>query len=461
MDDGQRHRLEVLHQLAQEQLRAQHTVVKEAPARERDSEPGLVVEPVTLGAKKSTSASTRLARGSRHGLLWTLSGGVALLAVILTGLFARGRFQTAPRLTPTPGPENALIVTSNFNIGAVILNGKKVAGAFPLLMRLNPGENTITFSAPPFRDQTCRVTLLAQADPQTGSRVRAAEEKCGVSVRQPPLTLDGVAVKNGALVFSMTGDDLPADVRNTAENVLWTKLTTSRSFQVPAGDYYATGVDASGRIRSARAVVALQATLALARPSVTQTGFCLNLSCAGYPILPGQGLGSPPAGVWLIQESVVVGWRFTTQGGALVAAPPPQFAGSMVNVGLTYSSTGGWSVSDSASGSSITALQTQLLSGSCESGYSALQTLIGQSSLGGQDLSYGQSASPGSTTDGCAISVEGQNTNPLGPTSSTKKYGHYVWRWGVLLAADAQARTLFPLLPIAPQSEIAAVGGFA
>jgi hypothetical protein len=57
------------------------------------------------------------------------------------------------------------------------------------------------------------------------------------------------------------------------------------------------------------------------------------------------------------------------------------------------------------------------------------------------------------------MSVEEQNGNPLGPTSSTKKYGHYVWRWGVLLAADAQARTLFPFLPITPQSEITAVGG--
>ena len=89
-----------------------------------------------------------------------------------------------------------------------------------------------------------------------------------------------------------------------------------------------------------------------------------------------------------------------------------------------------------------------------------MQSLISQSSLAsiGQNLSYGQSAAP-SSTDGCAISVEGQSNNPLNPTNSNKKYGHYVWRWGVLLAADAQARALFPALPVAPQSEIAAVGG--
>jgi hypothetical protein len=57
------------------------------------------------------------------------------------------------------------------------------------------------------------------------------------------------------------------------------------------------------------------------------------------------------------------------------------------------------------------------------------------------------------------MSVASENNNPLNPTSSSKEYGHYIWRWGVLLAADAQAHTLFPSLPIAPQSEITAVGG--
>src|SRR6476660_9294029 len=129
MDDDQQRRLDALHQLAQEQLRAQQAV-REAPSRERDDDSDLVVEPLTLGAKKSTSASTRLARGSRRGLVWALIGGVALFAVVFTGLFARSRFLTTPTPTPTPGPENALIVTSNFNSGTITLNGKKLAGTF-------------------------------------------------------------------------------------------------------------------------------------------------------------------------------------------------------------------------------------------------------------------------------------------------------------------------------------------
>ncbi len=460
MDDDQQRRLDALHQLAQEQLRAQQ-VVKEAPSRERDDDSDLVVEPLTPGAKKSTSASTRLARGSRRGLIWTLIGGVAVFAVVLTGLFARSRFLTTPTPTPTPGPENALIVTSNFNSGTVTVNGKKVEGTFPLLVRLKPGDNTISYSAPPFRDQTCRVTLLSQPDAQSGSRVRSVDEKCSTGAQEPPIRFQGVAVSNGFLYFQMTGDDLPTDLRNAAENALWAKLATSRTFPVPAGDYYATGTTTTGRITSARAAVALQATLALARPTTAQAEFCLNLSCAGHPIVPDQGGVAPPSGTWLIQDAVMVGWRFTTQGGALVATPPSQFAGNMVEAGLTYSATAGWSVSDSDLGPSITDLQAQLLSGSCNNGFNVLQSFISQSSFAGLNLTYGQSAAP-SSTDGCAISVEGPNNNPLSPTSSNnKKYGHYIWRWGALLAADAQARTLFPFLPSAPQSEIVAVGGFA
>ncbi len=267
-----------------------------------------------------------------------------------------------------------------------------------------------------------------------------------------------MAVSNGFLYFQMTGDDLPTDLRNAAENALWAKLATSRTFPVPAGDYYTTGTTTTGRITSARAAVALQATLALARPTTALTGYCLNLSCAGQPIVPDQGGAAPPSGTWLVQDAVISDWRFTTQGGALVATSPSQFAGNLVEAGLTYSATAGWSVSDSAFGPSITDLQAQLLSGSCNDGFNVLQTLISSSSFAGLNLTYGQSAAPGST-DGCAMSVEGPNDNPLGPTSSNKKYGHYIWRWGVLLAADAQARALFPSLPVAPKSEITAVGG--
>ncbi|HEY7020402.1 MAG TPA: hypothetical protein VH349_04740 [Ktedonobacterales bacterium] len=462
MDDGQQRRLEVLHQLAQEQLNAKQAA-KEAPARERNDDSDVSVERLAPGTKKSTSTSTRLARGSRRGLVWTLVISLTVVVVLVAGSFSWQRFSLTPTSTPTPGPGNALIVTSNFNSGAVTLNGKKLAGTVPLLVRLNPGENTITFSAPPFHDRTCRVTLLAQADPRSGQRTQAAGDNCAINIQEPAIRFQGIAVPNGYLGFQLTGADLPDDLRNAAESALWLKLANLPALQVPAGDYYATGTTTTGRIISVRAAVLLLATPALVRSNSTQNGPpCSNLGCAAPPALPDEGGGSTPAGIWLIGESVASGWRFTTQSGALIATSAFRDAGA-VAVGMTYSSTAGWSVVEGSPGPFIVDLQTQVISANCQGGFAVLQALIEKSSLAGQQLSFSQGGGvfgPSTLqTDGCAMSVEEQNSNPLNPTTSTKKYGHYVWRWGVLLAADAQAHTLFPSLPIAPLSEITAVGG--
>jgi hypothetical protein len=463
MDDGQQRRLEVLHQLAQEQLRAKQTAVKEASAQERDSESDLVVEPLTPGAKKSTSASTRLARGSRRGLIWTLVICLATVVVLVAGSFSWQRFSLTPMPTPTAGPGNALIVTSNFISGTVTVNGKKLAGTVPLLVRLNPGKNTITFSAPPFQDRICRVTLLAQADPRSGQPVQAAGDNCSINTQEPAIRFQGIAVPNGYLGFQLTGADLPDALRNAAESALWLKLATLPALQVPAGDYYATGTTTTGRIISVRAAVPLLATPALVRSNSTQNGPpCSNLGCAGPPALPDDGGGSTPAGIWLIGESVASGWRFSTQSGALIATSAFRDAGP-VAVGMTYSSTAGWSVAEGSPGPFIVDLQTQVISASCQGGFAVLQALIEKSSLAGQQLFFSQGGGvfgpPTLQTDGCAMSVAGENNNPLNPTGSSKEYGHYIWRWEVLLAADAQARTLFPSLPIAPRSEITAVSG--
>ena len=281
-------------------------------------------------------------------------------------------------------------MTSNFNSGTVTLNGKKLAGTVPLLVRLNPGENTITFSAPPFHDQTCRVTLLAQPDPNSGQRTQAAGDNCAINTQEPAIRFQGIAVPNGYLGFQLTGADLPNDLRNAAENALWLKLANLPALQVPAGDYYATGTTTTGRITSVRAAVPLLATPALVRSNSTQNGpSCSNLGCAGPPVLPDQGGGSTPAGIWLIGDSVAAGWRFTTQSGALVATSAFRDAGA-VAVGMTYSSTAGWSVAEGSPGPFIVDLQTQVISASCQSGFTVLQTLIEKSSLAGQQLSFSQ-----------------------------------------------------------------------
>jgi hypothetical protein len=51
--------------------------------------------------------------------------------------------------------------------------------------------------------------------------------------------------------------------------------------------------------------------------------------------------------------------------------------------------------------------------------------------------------------EGCELALQ---------TAQGANAGHFVWRFGVLLAADRPAHTLLPSLPLAPASELAAVG---
>src|SRR5262249_25511414 len=156
-----------------------------------------------------------------------------------------------------------------FNSGTVTLNGKKLAGTIPLLVRLNPGENAVTFSAPPFHDKTCQVTLLPQADPRTDQRAQTAGDGCSIGNQEPPITFQGVTVSNCYRVSGMIGADLPSDLRNAAESALWLKLANLPALQVPAGDYYATGTTTTGRITSVRAAVPLLGIPALVRNNST------------------------------------------------------------------------------------------------------------------------------------------------------------------------------------------------
>ncbi len=471
MYDDQQRRIEALRRLAQEQLRAQQSAQQsavETSAAEPVDDAELMIEPQIAeasGAQGPATASTRMSRHSRRGLAWILIGALALLALVLAGSFGLQRFVPAPTPTATPITGNELIVTSNFNAGSVSLNGKKIDGALPVLVRLKPGENTITYSAPPFRDRTCRVILLPQQDVGIGQRVQTTSDGCGTFGydQRPPLSLDGVTVKNGALTLPLTGADLPDATRAAAESALTAKLGNLSSLPVPAGDYYAIGVTTSGRIISARATLPLVANPALSSLDAAPgaTGTCLRLSCAGTEFLPDARGSAAPPGVWLVRQSFTMNWRFTTQSGALVATSPTRTPLETL-VGLTYSPTAGWSVTEGSPGPFLVDLRSQTLSASCQGGFAALSALVAKSSLAGQqpNTSQGGQNGPGGAsqpTDGCALKLETSNKNLFNPI--TKQYGHYVWRWGVLLAADAQARALLPFLPSAPQSEIAAVGG--
>jgi hypothetical protein len=295
-------------------------------------------------------------------------------------------------------------------------------------------------------------------------RVLSPLDGCNINRQEPPPALNGVTVRNGYLSIGITGADLSDDSRVAAENALLAKLGKLSGLPVPAGDYYATGVTTSGRIISARAAVPIVATPALSPIDAAsgEDGSCPHLSSAGgAELLPATQGGAAPAGVWLVRQSFATNWRFKTQSGALVATSQTRNTVEAL-VGLTYSPTAGWSATEDSPGPYLVDLQSQILSASCQGGFAALSALVAKSSLAGQQIDTSRKGQNGpggapTQTDGCALKLETTNKNLFNPV--TKEYGRYVWRWGVLLAADAQARAQFPSLPSAPQSEIVAVGG--
>jgi hypothetical protein len=124
----------------------------------------------------------------------------------------------------------------------------------------------------------------------------------------------------------------------------------------------------------------------------------------------------------------------------------------LLQVDLVYNG-GAWQVRDDATlGGSIT---QQVETSECSGGSDALSTALAAIGLSQGSLQVG-SHSPDDITangTGCAFNVRAGST--------TKFYGAYVWRWGVLMAAEPTAHALLPNLPVASPAEIAAVGGIS
>jgi hypothetical protein len=106
---------------------------------------------------------------------------------------------------------------------------------------------------------------------------------------------------------------------------------------------------------------------------------------------------------------------------------------------LAYSTAGAWQV--------LTP-RAQDLGGDvdlCGSGAALLEQNTRWTGYGVDQLAHGSTSLAGCVLDLVA--------------SDRSEHGRFVWRFGVLLAADAPAHTTLPFLPLAPATEIVAAGG--
>jgi hypothetical protein len=304
----------------------------------------------------------------------------------------------------------------------------------------------ITLNAPPFRAISCHVRLDAVS---LSLSVPATDGNCSTLPVSTivPLALHGMVHTPIFRIFMfLTPDDLPAAQRSQVAALLAQALSTRQEVTVPVDSYFATGFQPPTiTSRHASAPLSATASLALATPSLRGTAApCASFICA-RPIEPVTVV--PTSGrQWSIQTGVTLRWSFSGASGTVVSDVPFQGNASSgpvdnpMNLFLSRTAAGDWTISQNAPVAHVT---YQLQGTFCQIGASILLHTL--------------------TTDASASTVtrfdRGVQGCELSAFVNGVSQGTFLWRFGVLLAADATARATSPQLPVAPPEEIAAVEG--
>jgi hypothetical protein len=327
-------------------------------------------------------------------------------------------------------------VLSNVSYGTVLLNERPLAGSLPLVVTFRHGPNTITMTAPPFRPRTCHVQWPG----------RQNDGGCDFPTTVGlPHTVGGRPVAPVlTVVLPFTLEDLPSAVQTQALAAATDVLQSAPpQTSVSAGEYIATGQDASGAVISQHTGVPLHAELLAVATILGSVGdaFCADPGCVPLSnAATGPGGGQPE---WVAAADVRLHWQFTSRSSVVAdsASWDTQLPASLL---LAYDAQQGWTVdqrgSQQLAGFDLAAGLAQTV---CNVDVSELSTAAQQQ---GDTL---LSAVHDSRVEGCEFALQtAQGTNA----------GHFIWRFGVLLAVDGPAHALLPALPVAPASELAAVG---
>ena len=387
--------------------------------------------------ERRTPLRVRLAQGLGLLLLGTVLVGLLLHAV----LTAPGASVSIPS-TPKPAPValGPVLVLSNLSYGAVTLNGAPLPGSPPLVTRFRLGTNTLTLTSPPFRPRTCRIQWPTDQSPNG----------CDIQMNVgETYTVGGQSVSPPVIVvLSFTDADLPADLKAHAlAAVTETLHAMLLRTTVPAGEYVATGGDAQGQILSQRSTSPLRADLLVTPNALGANGenFCDDLICVPMrDPATGQAIITRPT--WLIDPEVSVEWQFTSNDGHVTYTTAyPSYLPKVLL--LTYDPQAGWQV-DQADTELIDgfALPNALEFAMCAAGANTLSTVAEPTAV--EPPQYQINTVNEQGIEGCVFQLA---------TANGTSAGNFIWRFGVLLAANSQAHARLPYLPLAPPGELSAV----
>jgi hypothetical protein len=373
------------------------------------------------------------------------SGLVALVCVVAAAVLGR-EIAAAPRgTTYTPPPPGPVVLLSNVSFGKVTLNGKGLTGPPPLVLPLVNGMNAITFTAPPFAPRTCRVTQTKPGQVSGDCLLRAIEHtffNIGGRVVHPSV----------AVVARFTGSDLSPDLYATARAVVAGQLAAAGGgeLDVPPGEPIATGGTWPYYIERHPAGSEVRATLRYGLfddGSTLQRQTDCGLSLCGDTLFYTTASASR-APAWNVSPDAYYTWSFRERSGnqesSLVYPVSPA-----VTIALTYDAAQGWQPLPSTAANlspgregfnlALQALRAALDPGICGAGLFLLTAMTAQLTEYATKLNTGGSP-------GCAYSLR---------NGGGQDDGIYIWRFGVLLAADSEAQALLRGLPVASAAEVA------
>ncbi|WIG60921.1 MAG: hypothetical protein OJF49_003669 [Ktedonobacterales bacterium] len=367
-------------------------------------------------------------------------GMVVVLLLVVAGLILRSISSLPSQTSRAPSLTTAasIVLVSNLSYGAVTVNAQPLTAPLPQVIALRQGDNAITLSAAPFLPHTCHVRWPEGVVSST----------CGSGSGGVFPIADHFVVANLVIYLRITAADLAPDLRIGALSAIAQALDAVQpQTSVPAGQYYPIGRDSTGNILSQPAPAPLNAVVHFALPAsgTRQPAYCdSQLLCAGA-LNPAATEAHPAVRAWAVFTPVTVSWQFTSAAG-IPTTLPPLLSQFQVELVLAYTSASGWQVLRHAEqfigGQPLT---QQLTASICGVGALTLANLA-------DERQRNSAATINWVQDnglaGCQLEL-------LQPNSGTRA-GLFIWRFGVLLAADAATHATFPDVPLAPPAEVIA-----
>lgn len=392
----------------------------------------------------------------------------AVLVLLIIAIFTPARAVVINRfLTAAPTPTATLIPGNDlFNIqasptGIITIDGHTLKrNTKPPItyytskpVHLSRGQHKIVWQAPPFKPLTCIVSVPPVANEQCNY------ESAGTSSSAP-------GTRDISFIASLT--DLPTAQQTTLKQAIQASLNTLQSTTtVQPGEQYV--YSSSGNTTMKTATQPLNATLSLhldANPASSNTctnGFgetcsfngqnCLQL--CSFSIFNETLHNSSAKLTWDIIALFYPTWTYTTQSGQIIAQNQPDTSSTVAGVDhsiqlrVTWDGTA-WHASASIAPEVLTQYESPPECASLDDQVSAT-TLYGNtqnSTHANVDWGY---AVGSNEAQGC-LAVVVPSPQQGTPTNFKQPPAYFLYRFGVLYAANALAHSEFPNIPVADAS---------